>query len=705
MVDQEVPKVLFPFVHHGVEYERKAGSNQIVAECPFCGKEDHFYTHLETGLWDCKSCGREGNPTTFLDQFSKYHADTTSRADWRKLSRLRGGFPPKAFKRWGIAWDGDRWLIPVASTNGHLQDLRTWKPGTKALMSTKGCKTGLFGRHQFRDRTRSKETIYLCEGEWDAVALDWFLRKLGKEGLVVAVPGADVFKSEWVDHFIGRDVVLCYDNDDAGDRGAVKAAKRVAQVASSVSFLVWPRARPQGWDLRDQISTVAIRQKKPKACWRELSGLFQDSPRGSSPGKAQGRLPGKAGRKRKSSKGTRPKKISKGSQRGSQKAKSRIRSFDALVEVYQDWLEVDHRTKTALSLMAAVVLAIPVPGDPLWLYLVGPPGSGKTVLLATFQAALSCIFRSSVKPEMLISGYKGTEDPSLIPKLDEKCLIIKDYTEVLEMAQHRQDHVFSIMRDAYDGFVDQSYGNGVVRQYRSHFHVLAGVTHKIHGNSKASLGERFLKYQLLHGVEFNRDKHIRAAVANVGKEATMDSALNVAAASFLDDRAEKILKTKPRFKSSSIQDQIVVLADLVAVLRAQVDRDRFGEITRKPQPEVGTRLAKQLTKLAWGLMVVLDKQTIDRTIYNILVKVAMDTAFGFYSDLLQTLMDLKGSATKQDIQDKMSLPGTTLSRSLEDMSLLGMLSRTRSKRKGSFGRPATVFTVKDHVKGFWERIN
>lgn len=31
------------------------------ADCPFCGKEKHFYLNSKTGLWNCKRCGEFGN--------------------------------------------------------------------------------------------------------------------------------------------------------------------------------------------------------------------------------------------------------------------------------------------------------------------------------------------------------------------------------------------------------------------------------------------------------------------------------------------------------------------------------------------------------------------------------------------------------------------------------------------------------------------
>ena len=34
---------------------------QYICDCPFCGKESHFYISRKTQLWDCKKCGEYGN--------------------------------------------------------------------------------------------------------------------------------------------------------------------------------------------------------------------------------------------------------------------------------------------------------------------------------------------------------------------------------------------------------------------------------------------------------------------------------------------------------------------------------------------------------------------------------------------------------------------------------------------------------------------
>ena len=44
---------------------------QYICDCPFCGKEKHFYISRQTQLWDCKKCGEHGSIYKLLKQLDK----------------------------------------------------------------------------------------------------------------------------------------------------------------------------------------------------------------------------------------------------------------------------------------------------------------------------------------------------------------------------------------------------------------------------------------------------------------------------------------------------------------------------------------------------------------------------------------------------------------------------------------------------------
>jgi Toprim-like len=253
----EVPKELRVYEDHGVIFGSRSDT-EFVGDCCFCGKEDHFYANSSTAQWDCKSCGESGNRISFLQKIVDLHHTQTSPGDWRRLAGLRG-LPETAFRRWQLGWNGDMWLIPCHSNAGRVHDIRLWNPRTGRVRSTSGCKVQLFAADQLAIRERMNESVWICEGEWDTIALAWLFRKTKRGDVAVGVPGAGTFKKEWVSLFNRREVNLCHDNDDAGRKGAQKAAGLLAGVAKRVRAVGWRADEPNGYDVSDLI--INLRNK------------------------------------------------------------------------------------------------------------------------------------------------------------------------------------------------------------------------------------------------------------------------------------------------------------------------------------------------------------------------------------------------------------------------------------------------------------
>lgn len=80
--------------------------------------------------------------------------------------------------------------------------------------------------------------VYICEGETDAISL-LDAGAEDRECKIVAAPSASTFKREWGPLFAGKEAVIAFDNDDAGEAGAADATAIVRQHARSVSRLNW----------------------------------------------------------------------------------------------------------------------------------------------------------------------------------------------------------------------------------------------------------------------------------------------------------------------------------------------------------------------------------------------------------------------------------------------------------------------------------
>ena len=76
---------IFEF-HTGLKPETRG--EQSVMTCPFCLKEDHFFYNNSTFLWDCKVCGRTGNPATFMQELYGMFDNITKTS--QEIVQLRG---------------------------------------------------------------------------------------------------------------------------------------------------------------------------------------------------------------------------------------------------------------------------------------------------------------------------------------------------------------------------------------------------------------------------------------------------------------------------------------------------------------------------------------------------------------------------------------------------------------------------------------
>lgn len=143
----------------------------------------------------------------------------------------RRGLSVKVIKKYGIGWNGMRYVIPIYDAAGDLVNIRMYKPNAKQAKD----KMISWGKGRGEARLYGLETlekhdeILLCEGEMDRlVALEHGIPAVAHTG------GAMVFKAEWVAHFKDKDVFIAYDEDKTGNNGAIKAAQMLKQTARSV---------------------------------------------------------------------------------------------------------------------------------------------------------------------------------------------------------------------------------------------------------------------------------------------------------------------------------------------------------------------------------------------------------------------------------------------------------------------------------------
>lgn len=348
-------------------------------------------------------------------------------------------------------------------------------------------------------------------------------------------------------------------------------------------------------------------------------------------------------------------------------------TLDKLKTTFSKWLYI--KDDLFLPTVMAVALSIDLPGDPLWLFLISPPGGSKTEILRSLRDE-KVYTVSTLTPHSLISGLqqaKGNID--LMPKLDGKLLIIKDFTSILTMPDRDRNEIFAQLREAYDGYMEKYFGSGVKKKScEAKFGLLAGVTPVIDMYQVVHqlLGERFLKFR----IRTSESHAIAKAEDLAGQEEQMRAELQQATTDCLKHHREHARgqTTMP----PEIAAQIRALANLTAKMRSPVVRDRKHIVVYTPECEIGTRLVKQMTKLSIALACVHNRTTVTDEEYGYLKRIATDTIPTRRLTLVKELTTWYGGddPTSKEVGDAAKLPTSTATEMLENLWMLNLVERT-----------------------------
>lgn len=672
MIDLKDPKYkkLRAFTSHGASLHSVSGE-QAMGDCPFCGKIGKFYVQYEKLLWDCKVCAASGNFHTFLEKINERNKKLITQKEIDALAANRG-LPTAAFKWLELGYHG-QYTIAVRNATGKLIDLRIYKLGSKTI-STAGAELGLLGLPEL---IKAKgQPAYICEGEWDTVAMQWLLDSNKKPGRAVCSPGANTFKPEWADFFQNRAVNVLYDNDGAGLKGEKIVIDRLMGKVKQMKFLHWPMGLAEGYDVRDFVTRRGVAKNTPKRCYRMLHELLIDKPRGEMDKEMELAF-----------ESNKPPDVDP-----SVKIQDVLKAYDQLL------FEPNHMSiEISLIIMAAGLFDEP----PIWIFLVAPPSSGKTAVIQgtrylcqpydTFGYAVSAI-----TPHALVSGMETKRgDPSVFAKLNgtRKSLIVKDFTTVTSMPESEKQEVNASFRDAYDGYTSKSFGNGIVREYNKlKFSMLAGVTDDIYNESVTfnALGERFAKLNIGRS---NDIQHSEQAIdKSIGSRDTFkddeDRCAKLVYSCVKNVAARVEAGAKLPSISPELRQAITGLSLYVAAMRGVVSRDRFRRdyIKSAPYNETGIRFAKMITTVAAmrALFYGRDEATLEDL--PLIRKIALDTVSQRDEEILRRVFLLNREEAdrlpiKNIIQEGSKYTHYTVHCVLEDLVMLDMLIREKSGSK------------------------
>ena len=239
-----------------VEGFKETGNGQFVGRCPYPEHTDNkasFCGNHHSGLFDCKGCGVQGNAPQFATDMgvpnpkqyytNNYNGVATitpkkvniDKVDVNKMEQYKQHLKDNIsqVEYFGLIWDS----VLIDAINIGMDKWRNLKFGyadsSNKLVAIKSHKKGIEGKRKAQwypynkiAEYSPKKPLYIAEGEIDVITLisNRFQAITGTTGCNSIPKDRDGnYDVKWLGIFI--EIIICYDNDEAGSVGLKKARK------------------------------------------------------------------------------------------------------------------------------------------------------------------------------------------------------------------------------------------------------------------------------------------------------------------------------------------------------------------------------------------------------------------------------------------------------------------------------------------------
>jgi len=365
------------------------------------------------------------------------------------------------------------------------------------------------------------------------------------------------------------------------------------------------------------------------------------------------------------------------------------------VNVFRKWLHLPD--PGVLYVTLAAVAANRSDGDPVWLLLVGPPGSGKTEVLGPFAPLTDCHPAATLTEAALLSGTPKKEAQNakggLLREIGDYGIILaKDFTSVLAMHRDSRNALLAALREIYDGSWTRHVGTdgGRTLHWSGKVALIAGCTPAIdsHHAVMGSMGERFVIYRLppVDGAE-----QVRRALERGNADQTMRTELATAVRTVLNTAGTD---TQPLTLTEVAR--LTATAEFAARCRSSVERDSYSrEIELIPEPEAPARIALVLRRVLDGLAAIgVDR----RQAWDLVAKIALDSMPAIRRTVLEALAARTSPVATKALGEALGYPTTTTRRALEDLAAHGI-----AYRDGGAGGP-DLYQLTEWATDRWRQV-
>jgi len=300
---------------------------------------------------------------------------------------------------------------------------------------------------------------------------------------------------------------------------------------------------------------------------------------------------------------------------------SKITSIKQLVDLYTSIYYLEDTS--IIPLVCAVALSNKLPGDPIWLMIVGGSSSGKSEIVNAITALPFVHEISMLTPNTLLSGMKakGGKETSLLLRIPRSSVIVmKDFTTILSMNKEDQQAIMGQFREMYDGKMSKDTGTGDTLKWEGKITLLAGVTEKIHAVSAKfdGMGTRAINYTM---VPQDRMKTARRSVVIAKGIKQHREDIRQAFKEYIE-YILPIIVDKEYTVDEVTSQKILNVSDFAALARSPVERDFQGKMALVLSPEMPMRMSNQLHLFASVFMAMEDGKLLpeyERIIYKVAI--------------------------------------------------------------------------------------
>jgi hypothetical protein len=266
-------------------------------------------------------------------------------------------------------------------------------------------------------------------------------------------------------------------------------------------------------------------------------------------------------------------------------------ALERIEKEFNEWLHIED--PYFLKTLLAIKVSHKLPGDPIWLMLIGPSSDGKSEYLRALTQEDEVVV-DDLTPKTFVSGMspKLRTGPQFAERLTNKIWYIYDMSIMLSKRHEDRSTILSDMRMIYDGKIVKGFGNSEPIEIEVGKNTLiAGSTPEIDATmlEDALLGTRFITYRIQTK---NRFAVMTSIDVNEDRIDIMREKLNLAVKEF-----ESSIKYDYIELNELENQNIQLLTNATTLLRATVSLDKSGEPRNIIYPEGPGRVYKQLKKL------------------------------------------------------------------------------------------------------------